>query len=248
MTIGALFAGIGGLELGLERAGLGPVRWHVEIEPEARAVLATHWPNAQSFVDVRDVRPESLERVDVLCGGFPCQDLSFANTRERRGLDGAKSGLWREFLRIVGGVRPAVVVVENVESAWRAWVPVVRRDLHLGGYASVPISLSPLALGANHDRRRVFVVAYPHGEAQRLRPVHAEMARLCADPGSGRPRRLASIAAAISGDDGLSAGLARLPGNAVDVGVSETLGRAIIASLLRREIDQRVPVRAPEGL
>lgn len=230
MTIGALFAGIGGLELGLERAGLGSVRWHVEIDQKARAVLASHWPKARSFVDVRDVRPEALERVDVLCGGFPCQNLSSANVVNRTGLNGEKSGLWREFLRIVGGVRPAVVVVENVESSWSAWVPVVRRDLHLGGYASVPISLSPLALGANHDRRRVFVVAYPHGEAQRLRAVYAEVARLCADPGSGRPRRLASIASALSGDDGLPAGLARLPGNAIDVGVSETLGRAIVAS------------------
>jgi DNA (cytosine-5)-methyltransferase 1 len=233
MTIGALFAGIGGLELGLERAGLGPVSRHVEIDPTARAVLARHWPEARAFSDVRTVRPEDLGAVDLICGGFPCQDLSSANVRGRRGLNGAKSGLWREFLRIVGGLRPGAVVVENVESAWRDWVPVVRGDLYACGYSSVPLSLSPASIGAKHDRRRVFVVAYPHGEGERLRAVHAEVARLCEDPGRGRPGRLAAIAAALSRDDGLSPGLARLPGNAVDVGVSEALGRAIVASLTR---------------
>ena len=103
--------------------------------------------------------------------------------------------------------------------------------LDAGGYSSVPISLSPASLGAKHDRRRVFVVAYPHGNGELLRAVNAEVARLCADPERDRAERLEAIAAALSGNARLSPGLARLPGNAVDVGVSEVLGRAIVSSL-----------------
>ena len=90
MTIGSLFSGIGGLELGLEWAGLGPVRWQVEQDMWCRAVLAKHWPDAGRFDDVCTVGAE-LEPVDIICGGFPCQDLS--NAGARAGLAGARSGL-----------------------------------------------------------------------------------------------------------------------------------------------------------
>jgi len=112
VNILSLFAGIGGLELGLERAGLGTTRWQVELEPFNRKVLAAHWPDAERFADVRDVSAEDFPGCDVICGGFPCQDISSAGKGE--GIDGQRSGLWREFARLIGEIRPRIVVVENV--------------------------------------------------------------------------------------------------------------------------------------
>jgi C-5 cytosine-specific DNA methylase len=115
LTIGSLFSGIGGLDLGLERAGLGPVLFQVEIDPFCRAVLAKHWPKALRHDDVRTVgRTATLPRVDLLCGGFPCQDVSGAG--KGAGLEGERSGLWFEFHRIVAATLPRFVVVENVAS------------------------------------------------------------------------------------------------------------------------------------
>ena len=159
LTIGSLFAGIGGLELGLEWAGVGETRWQVEIDPYCRRVLERHWPQAERFEDVTAFggRP-----ADLICGGFPCQDLSVAG--KQKGIDhGERSGLWREFERVVGAVRPGWVVVENVAHTWRKWVPRVRSDLHRLGYASVPLRVRASDVGAWHERSRVFVVADAHG-------------------------------------------------------------------------------------
>ena len=177
LTIGSLFSGIGGLELGLERAGLGPTIWQVEIDPWCRSVLAKHWPDAKRFDDVRSVGAADLDRVDVICGGFPCQDISSANLRGE-GLNGERSGLWREMLRIIREIAPRGVVIENIGSVWRRWVPVVRGELHSLGYASLPLRLSPAGFGAPHHRDRVFVVAYAHTEGEPLRPIDAEVAGL----------------------------------------------------------------------
>lgn len=98
LTIGSLFSGIGGLELGLEWAGLGPVKWQVEQSGFCRRVLAKHWPNVRRFRDVREVGSAELTPVDLICGGFPCQDLSSAG--KGAGLAGRLSGLWWEFLRV----------------------------------------------------------------------------------------------------------------------------------------------------
>lgn len=231
LTIGSLFAGIGGLELGLERAGLGPVRWQVEIEPFCRTVLAKHWPNTTRYSDVREVG-EGLEAVDLLCGGFPCQDLSNARTNgTRAGLDGDKSGLWREYRRIAGLIRPRWIVVENI-AAWHRWLPVVRRDLDALGYASVPLELPAGAVGAPHERPRIFVVAHAHGEGEPLRAIHAEMAGVRALSGAlwnlGRtpPRGFRM-------DDGIPRGMdrRRALGNAVVPQVAEAIGRLIVACL-----------------
>lgn len=106
LTIGSLFSGIGGLELGLERAGLGPVLFQCEIDPYCRAVLAKHWPHVTRYRDVRTVRGSTLPSVDLLCGGFPCQDVSSAG--KGAGLDGDRSGLWFEFRRLVDECEPSV--------------------------------------------------------------------------------------------------------------------------------------------
>lgn len=174
LTIGSLFSGIGGLELGLEWAGLGPVLWQVEQSPECRAVLAHHWPHAERFEDVREVGAAQLVRVDLVCGGFPCQDVSSAGRRV--GLAGARSGLWYEFARLVGELRPPWVVVENVASGAKFWVNPVREQLGELGYASLPIPLEACWLGAPHERGRVFLVAHADREGEPAGAEHGEVA------------------------------------------------------------------------
>ncbi len=162
MTIGSLFSGIGGLELGLERAGLGPVAWQVEIDPYCRAVLARHWPNAVRYPDVQRVGAATLSPVDVICGGFPCQDVSGAGKGAGLAV-GTRSGLWYEYRRIVAELAPRVVVVENVASGKGKWLCEVRSDLHALGYGTRAFAISAAAVGAPHLRRRIFVVGYRGG-------------------------------------------------------------------------------------
>lgn len=160
MRIGSLFSGIGGLELGLEMAGLGEIVWQVEQNPLCLALLEKHWPEAERFNDVCTVGRDNLAPVDLICGGFPCQDVSSAG--KRAGLAGARSGLWYQFARVVGELRPAWVVVENVTSGAKLWVDVVRGDLEQLGYATLPVPLAAADVGAAHERARVFIVAHAH--------------------------------------------------------------------------------------
>lgn len=111
MKFVSLFSGIGGFDLGFERAGMECVA-QVEIDTAASSVLARHFPTVQRFKDVRDVGRHNLPACDVLCGGFPCQDLSVAG--DRAGLAGERSGLYFEFQRIIMELRPTYVVIENV--------------------------------------------------------------------------------------------------------------------------------------
>jgi site-specific DNA-cytosine methylase len=138
-------------------AGLGPVRWQCEIDSFCRRVLAKHWPSVERHEDVRSVGRGTLENVELICGGFPCQDVSSAG--RQAGLSGERSGLWYEYLRIVGELRPRYVVVENVASGQKLWLPEVRRGLEALGYRTRAFSLSAFDVGAPHLRRRVFVVA-----------------------------------------------------------------------------------------
>jgi DNA (cytosine-5)-methyltransferase 1 len=184
-TIGSIFSGIGGLELGLEWAGLGPVLWQVEKEAFCRAVLAKHWPSATRFVDVRAVGASILAPVDIMCGGFPCQDVSGAG--KGAGLAGERSGLWYQYLRIVGEMRPRVVIVENVESGKRRWLCAVRRGLRELGYHTEALGVSAADVGAPHLRKRIFVVAHADGDAVRERER-----RGCGSRGAGTPRSFVS--------------------------------------------------------
>lgn len=190
LTIGSLFSGLGLLELGLEAALGGRTLWQVEREEYPRRVLARHWPAAdRSVCDVASAGRHNLARVDLMCGGFPCQNLSSANNNTQTGLDGEKSGLWSHFARVIGELRPRYVVIENNGPSWRRWVPVVRGDLWGLGYSSVSVRLRASDVGAPHVRDRVFVLAWrdatdADGEGEPLRPVNAEVAGLCALPGS----------------------------------------------------------------
>lgn len=156
MKIGSLFSGIGGLDLACEQVFEGQTVWQVEREPYCQKVLAARWPDAERFDDVTQVSADVLEPVDVLCGGFPCQDLSIAG--KRAGLDGAKSGLYGEMMRLVSELRPRFVVFENVPALMQ-YRARVHGDLTALGYGSTWQMCRASDAGAPHSRRRVFILA-----------------------------------------------------------------------------------------
>lgn len=157
LTFGSLFAGIGGFDLGFERAGMA-CKWQVEIDDYANRVLAKHWPDVRRWPDVRTWPQPDTERVDVICGGFPCTNISNAGKKE--GIDGEQSRLWFEFARIIRDLRPIIVVVENVSALLNRGIRRVLSDLAAMGYSSEWAVLSACAFGAPHTRERLFVVAY----------------------------------------------------------------------------------------
>lgn len=170
LTFGSLFAGTGGIDLGLERAGMRCV-WQVEIDEYCNKVLSKHWPDVPKFRDVRSVGAHNLAQVDLIAGGFPCQDISRAG--KRAGLAGARSGLWGEFARIIGELRPRNILVENTPALLEpirergriiAPAPISRvlGDLSALGYDAEWEVVSACAFGAAHTRERVFLVAYTH--------------------------------------------------------------------------------------
>ncbi len=222
MRIGSLFSGIGGLELGLERAGLGHTVWQVETNPFCRSVLSKHWPEVPRYEDVASVGVSALSPVDLICGGFPCQDVSSAGARA--GLAGAKSGLWYEYRRIVDELRPRFVVIENVASGRSHWLPFVRRDLHVLGYRTRAYALSAAEVGAPHLRRRIFVVADAVREGLEGQGV----------PGAARDRAAWSAEPDVPRmDDGVPARVDRVKalGNAVVPQCAEVIGRIIAEHL-----------------
>ena len=165
MNVGSLFSGIGGFDLGFERAGMRTA-WQVEQNPYCLAVLAKHFPDAERFTDVREVGAHNLAPVDLICGGFPCQDLSVAG--KGGGITADRSGLWSEFARIIGELRPRYVVVENVPALTRnEWLGRVLGDLASCGYDAEWDCIPASALGAPHRRDRIWLVAYPEGDGRR---------------------------------------------------------------------------------
>ena len=159
LTFGSLFAGIGGFDLGLERAGMA-CKWQVEIDDYATHILEKHWPNVARYRDVRECGAANLEPVDVVCGGFPCQDVSVAG--KRAGLAGERSGLWYEFHRILAELKPRWVVIENVpgllsSNRGRDFAAILRGLAGLG-YLSAWRVLDAQYFGVPQRRRRVFLV------------------------------------------------------------------------------------------
>lgn len=160
MTIGSLFSGIGGLELGLERALGAETIWQVEQDDYCRRVLAKHWPAAdRSITDVCEAGAGNLIKPDLICGGFPCQGISVAGLR--RGLEDERSKLWWEFYRILGELRPSIVVLENVPAIVAAGIAgVVIGKLSEIGYDCEWQIISAKQMGAPHIRRRWFCIGY----------------------------------------------------------------------------------------
>lgn len=225
---------MGGLDRGLEAAG-HTVAWQVEREPYCRQVLDTHWPDVPKFDDVRTCGAHNLERVDCIAGGFPCQDISVSGPGV--GLAGARSGLWSEFARIVGDLRPRLVLVENVAALLTRGMGTVLGELAGLGFDAEWSDLSACAVGAPHMRRRVFIVAYADGEhgrpglrdsvARAFRPLQAvhgfEGARARASA------RLADPSALYRGADGVPHRRERnrAIGNAVHYDVGRWLGERL---------------------
>ena len=169
----SLFSGIGGLELGLEAAVPGlRTCWQVEQNEFCRRVLAKHWPDAERFEDVRTVRAEDIRGADVICGGFPCQDISVAG--KGAGLAGDRSGLWWEMHRLIGLALPRIVVAENVPALTSRGLSEVLFSLAQLGYACEWDIISAAAVGACHRRDRLFIVAYNTDPNSRRREVERE--------------------------------------------------------------------------
>jgi DNA (cytosine-5)-methyltransferase 1 len=191
LTIGSLFTGIGGLDLGFERAGLGPVLWQVEKDPFCRRVLARHWPEAQRFDDVHSVGADQLVRPLIICGGFPCQPVSVAGKRRAQA---DERWLWPEFARIVAEVRPAIVVAENVPGLRTAGLRDVLADLARLGFDAEWSSLSAAEVGAPHGRERLFLVA-THPDRIQLRHEPGWLGRACGEAAAVTGQAVAGLLA-----------------------------------------------------
>ena len=247
MTCGSLFSGIGGLDLGFERAGF-TVRWQVEIDPFCREVLAKHWPDVPRYGDIRELTGDELEPVDCIIGGFPCQDVSSAGARV--GIDGARSGLWSEFARLVGVLRPRFVIVENVPGLLIRGMGRVLGDLAALGLDAEWQVLPAAAFGAPHERGRVLLAAYARGFLERASSIFDGTNGLPRDPvwraaegiqsGRGWQRWLVQASAPVDGqdphgwfrgvDDGFPNEMDRIRalGNAVVPQVAEFVARRVL--------------------
>lgn len=165
MNVVSLFAGIGGFDLAAERAGMTTTA-QVEIDRHARTVLARHWPDVPRFEDVTDVKGTDLpDRVDVLAGGFPCQDYSVAG--QRAGLAGDRGAVWWQFHRLIAETRPTWVVGENVpgllsSNDGRDFGAIVGSLVELG-YGVCWRVLDAQYFGVAQRRRRVFIVGHSGG-------------------------------------------------------------------------------------
>jgi DNA (cytosine-5)-methyltransferase 1 len=160
IKIGSLFAGIGGFELGIERAiPNSETVWQVEQDKYCQTILKKHWPGAEIFDDIRQVNSNNLKPVDILLGGFPCQDISTAAKQE--GIhEGKKSSLYWELLRVICEIRPRVIILENVSALVNRGLSDVLGSLAEIGYDAEWICITAEMFGAPHRRERIFIVAY----------------------------------------------------------------------------------------
>lgn len=165
MNVLDLFSGIGGFSLGLERAGM-KIKAFCEIEEYPRQVLSKHWPCVPIYNDVKaltndTLRKDNIPSIDVMCGGFPCQDISLAG--KGAGLQGERSGLWYEYARLIGEVGPKWVIIENVRALLGRGLIIILQNLCALGFDVEWHCIPASALGAHHQRDRIWIVAYADG-------------------------------------------------------------------------------------
>lgn len=235
MRVGSLFTGIGGLDLGLERAGMS-VAWQCESDPFASAVLARHWPDVPNLGDVHQVDWSAVEAVDLICGGYPCQPFSLAGGR--RG-DADPRHLWPAFASALRHLRPRWALLENVPGHLAMGFGRVLGDLAEIGYDTEWTCVSAAAAGAPHLRVRVFVVAYPVSSPVRVQPAgdprvlhpaelgHDGIARAVADAGGGWWTTEPSVGRVADGVPN-RVDRARALGNAVVPQVAQWVGQRIM--------------------
>jgi DNA (cytosine-5)-methyltransferase 1 len=235
-----LFSGIGGFSLGLERTGGFETVAFCEIEAYPRAVLKKHWPNVPIYEDVRTLTAERLAAdgiaVDVICGGFPCQDLSASG--KQAGLDGERSGLWSEIVRLSREFRPRFVLVENVSGLLigegGSWFSRVLGDMAEIGFDAEWHCIPASMVGAPHGRDRVWIVANPHENGRgdlslglaKVRQFERRASQEIWLPELAPPPICRM-------DDGVPSRVDRLAalGNAVVPQIPEMIGRAILQSM-----------------
>ena len=238
LTFGSLFAGIGGFDLGFERAGM-QCKWQVEIDDYATRVLEKHWPSVHRERDIRDCGKHNLEAVDVICGGFPCQDISVANVTGK-GLDGERSGLFFEAVRVIDEVQPRIAVLENVSAILSDGMGRVLGEMAAIGYDTEWHCIPAASVGATHIRDRVFFLAYA-GRERRKGSVAIKRAPVCkkapqpiVDDEASGSRSLMDRNIWTVRDSEVSLGVERHRlrglGNAVVPQVAEWIGRRIIES------------------
>jgi len=165
MKHGSLFSGIGGFDLAADLMGWQNI-FHCEKEEYQRSVLKKHFPKSKSYEDIKNFSAtEYRNRINVLSGGFPCQDISAANFKSV-GIVGKRSGLWSEYARVIHEVRPDYVVIENSPNLLKKGFETVLFDLSEIGYNAEWECFTAEAFGFPHKRERVYVIAYPNGVRQ----------------------------------------------------------------------------------
>jgi len=240
LTVGSLFSGIGGLDYGLEQAGLETI-WQVEYDDWAREMLNQNFPNTKKYKDVKEVGKHNLEKVDLIAGGFPCQDISTAN-QNGRGLQGKRSGLWFEYFRIIRELRPRYTLIENVPKLLILGAERVISDLTSIGYDTEWQTIRASTFGLSHRRKRLFIIAYPHSIGRREIIFHTKrgvtrLQKLFCAPYSyiqDTKNSYPQIPKHLRMDDGISYELPEIKkaikgyGNAVAPPVAKWLGEQII--------------------
>ena len=239
MKVLDLFSGIGGFSLGLERAGMETVAF-CEFDKHAQKVLAKHWPHIPIHEDIRELDATQYRgSVDVVCGGFPCQDLSSAGVQ--RGFDGERSSLYREMLRIIGECRPRYAIFENVTGLLTGedgrWFAKFLYDLAEIGFDAEWHCIPATAVGANHNRDRAWIIAYPNSkrlEGCALQPILRKprlQIKLVRGFERWATRQDIPSPKLIGAYDGLPHRLDRIKrlGNSVVPQIPEAIGRAIMS-------------------
>lgn len=227
-----LFSGIGGFSLGLERTGGFETVAFCEIEEYPRRVLARHWPKVPCYNDVRELTADTLARdgiaVDVICGGFPCQDLSIAG--KQAGIDGERSGLWSEIARLTRELQPRFVIVENVAELLRLGMGRVLGDMAALGYDAEWHCIPASAIGAPICRDRVWIVAFPMSNGFQGWGQHAERLIGEASLVAGQVWGSLPVPELYRSRNGVPHLVERLAaiGNAVVPQIPELIGRAIL--------------------